>query len=42
VIEVAATVSIAFSLIVLFLGSSGQPMAASEANRLPPTARKTE
>ena len=42
VIEVAATVSIAVSLIVLFLGSSGHPMPSSEADRLTPVARETE
>jgi uncharacterized MnhB-related membrane protein len=42
VIEAVATVSIAFSLIVLFLGSSGYPMPSSKSNRLPPAARETQ
>jgi multisubunit Na+/H+ antiporter MnhB subunit len=42
VIEVVATVSIAFSLIVLFLGSSGYPMSSGKTSRLPPMAGKTE
>ncbi len=36
IIEVAATVSIALSLIILFLGSSGAPRAAGAAGRLSP------
>ena len=38
--EIAATVSIALSLIILFLGSSGAPPLSGDARRLTPIAEE--
>jgi hypothetical protein len=42
VIEIVATVSIASSLIVLFLGSSGYPIPFNRPERMAPMAREAE